>query len=132
MKRVLQMRMDPNIQPLLTKKCLHLCTQKLMNHRSPTPPTMEPPRLETPIFYRVPRWSHVDGESYHQTCQYSNTFNILYYNCRSLLPKIDYLRAVTFSDHPDVICLVETWLSPDILDNELYIKKFKNIKNVKG
>ena len=66
----------------------------------------------------------MDGESYHQTCQNSNTFNILYYNCRSLLPKIDYLRAVTFSDHPDVICLVETWLSPDILDNELYIPDY--------
>ena len=51
--------------------------------------------------------------------------NIVYYNARSLLPKIDELRAITETESPDVICIVETWLSNDISDNELVIPDYQ-------
>ncbi len=53
---------------------------------------------------------------------------ICYYNCRSLLPKIDCLRAVCASVCPAVVCLVETWLSSEILDSELYIPQYSLLR----
>ena len=51
-------------------------------------------------------------------------FSVLYFNSRSLLPKIDCLRTVAAINSPDCICVVETWLNGDILDNELYIEGY--------
>ena len=42
--------------------------------------------------------------------------SVMYYNARSLFPKIDDLRANVMSHKPDVVCNVETWLSGDIAD----------------
>ena len=46
---------------------------------------------------------------------------ILYYNARSLIPKIDELRAIAEAKHPDIIYIVESWLSDEIQDNELVL-----------
>ena len=43
---------------------------------------------------------------------------ILYFNVRSLIAKIDELTAVCAAEKPDIVCLVETWLSSDIDDCE--------------
>ena len=36
-------------------------------------------------------------------------FSVIYFNCRSLLPKLDELRAICATHCPDVVCLVETY-----------------------
>ena len=54
-------------------------------------------------------------------------FFVLYFNSRSsrsLLPKIDCLHTVATVNSPDCICVVETWLNGDILDNELCIEGY--------
>ena len=43
----------------------------------------------------------------------------MYFNARSLLPKIDDLRAEVLSKNPSVVCVVESWLSRDVLDLEI-------------
>ena len=50
---------------------------------------------------------------------------IIYYNARSLLPQLDKLCAVTEAENPDIICIVETWLSSEISDNELAIDNYQ-------
>ena len=45
--------------------------------------------------------------------------NILYYNARSLVPKLDELALLIETHNPDIVCIVETWLSDDILDSEI-------------
>ena len=35
--------------------------------------------------------------------------------CRSLISKLDELRAIYQANKPDIVCLVETWLSTKIL-----------------
>ena len=35
---------------------------------------------------------------------------MLYFDCRSLLSKLDELAAICATDNPDIVCLVETWL----------------------
>ena len=49
----------------------------------------------------------------------SSLLKIFYFNAHSLLPKLDELRLLTICHSPDVICIVESWLAPDILDSEL-------------
>ena len=36
-------------------------------------------------------------------------------------PKVDELAALCIVNKPDVVCLVETWLSDDVLDSEVAI-----------
>ena len=54
--------------------------------------------------------------------------NILYFNARSLLPKIDNLRILSSVYSPDIICVVETWLDTDILDSEIAIQGYTVIR----
>ncbi len=45
--------------------------------------------------------------------------SVLYYNARSILPKIDNLAANCLALSPDVVCVTETWLNDNITDSEL-------------
>ena len=54
----------------------------------------------------------------------NSNFSVLYFNARSLLPKVYCLRTVAAVHSPDCICIVETWLNGDILDNELCIEGY--------
>jgi len=48
----------------------------------------------------------------------SRNLAVLYYNVRSLIPKLDDLHAITEVHNPDVICVVETWLGEEISSEE--------------
>ena len=54
--------------------------------------------------------------------------HILYYNARSLLSKLDKLRATVTLEQPHIVCIVETWLSPVIADNELQICGYQLVR----
>ena len=45
--------------------------------------------------------------------------NILYYNARSLFPKIDELRLEYANRRPDIVCIVESWIDNSVTDGEL-------------
>ena len=62
---------------------------------------------------------HLKGISSHGETISGLNFSIMYFNCRSMLPKFDELVATCSASHPDIVCLVETWLSVDILDSEI-------------
>ena len=44
---------------------------------------------------------------------------ILYFNARSLVPKLDDLRLECVNRQPDIVCIVETWLENEVSDNEV-------------
>ena len=50
---------------------------------------------------------------------------MLYYNARSILPKLDELRAGVLFQKPDMICIVETWLSEVVTDYELLLPYYQ-------
>ena len=52
----------------------------------------------------------------------------MYFNCRSLLPKIDELAALCIMNMPDVVCLAETWLCTDTLDTEIFIPNYSIVR----
>ena len=51
-------------------------------------------------------------------------FNILYLNARSILPKLDELHVLFLVNNYKTICIVESWLSNDIENSELFILGF--------
>ena len=75
------------------------------------------------ILFKAP-FKHI--RSNHSTS--SKYFSILYFNCRSLLPEIDNLSLLCETYNPDFICVVETWLEPNILDNEILISNYVCIR----
>ena len=55
----------------------------------------------------------------------SNSLNILQWNCRSILNKIDRFKALIFNHNLDIFCLNETWL----VDSKYFrIPQFKIIR----
>ena len=46
---------------------------------------------------------------------------ILYFNSRSILPKMDELLALVEADNPDLICVTETWLNADCTNAEIAV-----------
>jgi len=54
--------------------------------------------------------------------------SLLHYNVRSLLPKLDNLKAECIIFKPDVVCICETWLGRDIDDTELSIDGYRTIR----
>ena len=53
---------------------------------------------------------------------------MLYYNARSIIPKLDELRILVPIHNPDVICIVESWLDNSILDSELTISNYNLLR----
>ena len=54
-----------------------------------------------------------------------STLNILYYNARSLIPKLDELRLECVNRQPDIVCIVETWLDDTVSGNELLLPDYQ-------
>ena len=59
--------------------------------------------------------------------------SVLYYNARSILPKIDLLRAeVIAANFPSVVCIVESWLAEETEDSEVSIDEIRLDRNRHG
>ena len=88
-------------------------------------------------------WQHIDTSTFFSECSFHppkyirqnhspsshNQFLFLYYNCRSLLPKLDNLSLCCATHSPDFVCLVETWLDSSISDNEISIPNYVCIRH---
>ena len=57
-----------------------------------------------------------------------NNFSILYFNARSILPKMDELRVMVAAQNPSIVCIVETWLCEVISDLEISLKNFQLVR----
>ena len=58
-----------------------------------------------------------------------NVPNMLISNIRSLARKIDEVGSIASSNHVDMICITETWLSPSIPDNLVSLPNFNLFRN---
>ena len=57
-----------------------------------------------------------------------NSLNIMYFNAQTLLPKVYKLRGLADGEKPHIVCIVETWLSPTICDNEVSLEGFQVLR----
>ena len=55
-------------------------------------------------------------------------FTILYFNARSVFPKLDELVSLVDIHTPDIICIVESWLDKDIADSEISIADYASLR----
>ena len=60
--------------------------------------------------------------SVHSVNHVDRGVSILYYNARSLLPKLDVVYEAT---KPDIVCIVETWLDDRVSDSELSLDNYQ-------
>ena len=51
----------------------------------------------------------------------SKQLNVLYNNARSIVPKLEELQACVLFHKPDLVCIVVSWLSEDVTDNEIQL-----------
>ena len=54
--------------------------------------------------------------------------SILYFNARSLYPKLDELRVLCTLQTPDIICIAETWLCGYIENSECHLPGYNCIR----
>lgn len=59
----------------------------------------------------------------------SGQLSILYYNARSILPKLNNLAASCLALKPDIVCIVESWLCNDISDNEIALPYYSSVRS---
>ena len=68
------------------------------------------------------------GKNSHRVDRSHNELKIISLNARSLLPKIESLQLLVAAEDLYVICVVETWLSAEILDAEISIQGYQCFK----
>ena len=56
---------------------------------------------------------------------YYDNLQFLYYYTRSIVFKIDDLKANCLLYKPDTVCIVETWLGSDVMDSEICIPDYE-------
>ena len=50
-------------------------------------------------------------------------------NAQSLIPKLDEIKLLIENEYLDILCISETWLQPNILDDLISIKKYNVFRN---
>ena len=55
-------------------------------------------------------------------------FNVLSFNARSLLPKVDELLVLASVHKPKIICITESWMYHEISDEEISIPGFQLLR----
>ena len=79
-------------------------------------------------------WSHNSSFHSQSSTQDVNinptTATILTINARSLLPKVDELRGLCTYRRYMAIVVTETWLSPEVLDNELVVDGYNLVRGI--
>ena len=63
----------------------------------------------------------------HSKSSISN-LTFISFNARSILSKLDELSAICSIHSPDIICIVESWLSPDIPNSELFLPNYSTFR----
>ena len=59
------------------------------------------------------------------TSEHADHLVVLYYNAKSIVSKFDELNVTVRLKQPNIVCIVETWLSSDILDKEIHLPGYQ-------
>ena len=54
----------------------------------------------------------------------SHNLTVFYFNARSVLAKLDNLSSICTLYSPDLVCIIESWLSSDIPDTKIFIHNY--------
>ena len=64
-----------------------------------------------------------------KTNKRSDHIVIKHINAQSLIPKSDEIKLLIENEDLDILCISETWLQPNILDDLISIKNYKVFRN---
>ena len=83
----------------------------LFYHYPPPLLPLPPFNIFTPLDHPIPLQVYTSSLS-------QLSLSILYFNVRSMLSNLSSLTSSVLLSNPDIVCITETWLSPDILSSE--------------
>ena len=64
-----------------------------------------------------------------KTNKRSDQIVIKHINAQSLIPKLDEIKKLIENEDLDILCISETWLQPNILDDLISIKNYNVFRN---
>ena len=64
-----------------------------------------------------------------KTNQRSDPIFIKHINAQSLIPKLDNIKLLIENEDLDMLCISDTWLQPNILDDLISIKNYNIFRN---
>ena len=86
-------------------------------------PTTSPPSFQ-PIHSTGPPHPPPHQQKVYTLSLSQSSLSILYFNVRSMLSNLSSLTSSVLLSNPDIVCITDTWLSPDILSSEVGIPGF--------
>ena len=81
-------------------------------------PTTSPPSFQ-PIHSTGPPHPPPQQQKVYTLSLSHSSLSILYFNVRSMLSNLSSLTSSVLLSNPDIVCITDTWLSPDILSSEV-------------
>ena len=94
----------------------------------PHPPQLQPP-LSSIGPSAIPSSTvspvqHVSTPTTLDSLHQALSLTVSSFNARSIFPKFEELCLILSVHNPDIICICETWLTPDILDPEIFLPNY--------
>ena len=86
-------------------------------------PTTSPPSSQ-PIHSTGPPHPPPHQQKVYTLSLSQSSLSILYFNVRSMLSNLSSLTSSVLLSNPDIVCITDTWLSPDILSSDIGIPGF--------
>ena len=86
-------------------------------------PTTSPPSFQ-PIHSTGPPHPPPHQQKVYTLSLSHSSLSILYFNVRSMLSNLSSLTSSVLLSNPDIVCITDTWLSPDILSSDVGISGF--------
>ena len=86
-------------------------------------PTTSPPSFQ-PIHSTGPPHPPPQQQKVYTLSLSQSSLSILYFNVRSMLSNLSSLTSSVLLSNPDIVCITDTWLSPNILSSEVGIPGF--------
>ena len=86
-------------------------------------PTTSPPSFQ-PIHSTGPPHPPPKQQKVYTLSLSQSSLSILYFNVRNMLSNLSSLTSSVLLSNPDIVCIMDTWLSPDILSSDIGIPGF--------
>ena len=111
------------------------CSPSYSTTHSPPQPTLlpHPPQLQPPLSSIGPSAipsstvspiQHVSTPTNSDSLHRALSLTVFSFNARSIFPKFEELCLIISVYNPDIICICETWPTPDTLDSEISLLNY--------
>jgi len=77
---------------------------------------------------RLEHKANIESKFFPKIKENNNPLSIISLNARSIVNKMDELKLLVKDQEPDIICIVETWLTEDVFDSEINLENYQFVR----